>query len=259
MPDAYVNHLEDVPKMMKRRAKNIENVDVPKKDDWDEIEDIVNDDAILAKRKRNSLKRSEIFTVFQPLCVLQKQREPTELLNQVCELLKANTEVTKQSIKDYRDLKDHETVDAIITRGVIASKNKIVFRKIVKWTMKNCRPDMVKKVEEKLGYKLKKKTKTLFEQEAAPELPEITTKILLEPKKRVYEEIDPSLFPNLMVNRYLNPQPATPPVLPVLKPVILQPATDNQHLQEPCQTSSLKPSPSHEDFTTDTTPNKADV
>lgn len=77
-----------------------------------------------------------------------------------------------------------------------------MFRKIVKWAMKNCRPDMVKLVETKLNYKLKRKTRTLFEEEAPPELPVIAKSVFV-PKRKVYAEIDSSLFPNLMINRAL--------------------------------------------------------
>ena len=139
-----------------------------------------------------------------PLCVLQREPEPREDLDQLTHLLKDATDHIKVMTEAIRQKDEYDCIESVLARGLLATNNKPIFKKVLRWTMKNCREDMVKKIEKKLGLKLKKKTRAElenFEPESLPVLQKPSLKAMI--KNDDDDDIDENLFPNLMVNRVL--------------------------------------------------------
>lgn len=159
---------------------------------------------------RTKRKRREASPVFPPgertllpLCVLQREPEPKLELEELTELLKIATEQIKGLTDTIKQKEDLDCIESVLARGLLATNNKPIFKKVLRWTMKNCREDMVKKIEKKLGLKLKKKTREEMEN-FVPELPAINKSVQkAAAKKAEDEDVDETLFPNLMVNRVL--------------------------------------------------------
>lgn len=165
----------------------------------------------MRRRRRTKRDRSPVFPPvstkhFKPLCVIQRLPEPHDQIDELTRLLvSAITEIKtlQEAVKEKRDT---EAIESVLARGLMATNNKPIFKKVLRWTMKNCRTEMVKKIEKKLGLKLKRKTRAQLENEVPEEMPAIPKPSQIKKptfKKPEDDEVNEALFPNLMVNRVL--------------------------------------------------------
>lgn len=194
--EEYENYKQKIisPYLVKRspKQKEVEPVPVPLK---------------IGIRRRTKRHRSPVYPpgprTLLPLCVLQQTPEPHKEIEDLNQLLKNATIQIKQLTESINQKEENDSIESVLAKGLLATNNKPIFKKVLRWTIKNCRPDMVKKIEKKLGLKLKKKTREEFENSPADALPLMSKPVLKPVKKIEIEEPDFESFPNLMVNRAL--------------------------------------------------------
>ena len=101
-----------------------------------------------------------------PLCVLQSAPAPNELLDSLKELMNLNIQEVKLMLETMKKKEEQQTIEAVISKATIQTGNHNTFKKILKWTMRNCKAELVKRVEKTLGVKLKRKTREQLETDA---------------------------------------------------------------------------------------------
>ena len=163
--------------------------------------------SVLKKQLRKTTIVKVTTPAVHPLCILQQEPPPNELVNSLLDALNKNLEETKKLHSFMDQNKEKESLDSVLAKAVLETGSRNTLKKILKWTMKNCRPEMTKKVEKKLGLRLKKKTLAEFENEQPPELKPINKPTAQASKvkssiQKVSED-DLEEYPNLMINRAL--------------------------------------------------------
>lgn len=164
------------------------------------------------RRRRTKRERSPLYPPvstqhYQPMAVIQKGQEPHLLLEELSRLLVSAISEIKSLQEILREKEEEESIEAVLIRGLMATNNRQTFKRILVWTMKNCRKDMIKKIEKKLGLKLKKKTRAQLENEGPedlPALPKLPQQKKIGIRRPEEEEIDEGKYPNLMINRTLH-------------------------------------------------------
>lgn len=131
---------------------------------------------------------------------------PNDLVSSMNYLLKENIDTLKRVHAKEEAMANEQTVDSVLALALVQTGTHNALKKVLKWVMKNCRPEMKKKVEKRLGLKLKKKTIAQFENEAPPDLPSLPQKkgpkeANPQPPEEAFDET--AFYPNLMVNRSL--------------------------------------------------------
>ena len=144
----------------------------------------------------------------QPLCVLQKAPAPDDLVSGLVDSLRLNLEKTARLQELFEELRAKQTVESVITKALLETGSHSTLKKVLKWSMKNCLPELIPRVEKQLGLRLKKKTRQEFENELPPELkpvPKAQPPVNPKPKPPPQnpEEKPAEDYPNLMVNRAL--------------------------------------------------------